>query len=66
MMKIQERTSITNKDNMQAEITRTTVDQTVLATVDPAALRQEKPFSSYDGTIDKKNKQSPLNQNSSN
>ena len=40
MMKTQERIGITNKDNVQAEMTMTKVDQTALATVDPAALRQ--------------------------
>ena len=35
-----ERTGITNKDNVQAEMTLTTVDQTAPATVDPAALHQ--------------------------
>ena len=39
VIKIQERTGITNKDNVQAEMTLTTVEQTALATADPAALR---------------------------
>ena len=39
MTKTLEWTGITNKDNVQAEMTLTTVDQTAVATGDPAALR---------------------------
>ena len=40
VIKIEDRTGITNKDNVRVEMTLTTVDQTALATVDPAALHQ--------------------------
>ena len=40
LTKTLERTGITNKDNVQAKITLTLADQTALAIVDPAALRQ--------------------------
>ena len=38
VIKIQERTGITNKDNSWEEMTATTVDQTALATMDTAVL----------------------------
>ena len=40
VIKTLERTGITNKDNVQAEMTLTTVDQTALTTADPAAFGQ--------------------------
>ena len=36
VIKTLERTEITNKDNVQAEMTLTTLDRTVLGTADPA------------------------------
>ena len=40
VIKIQERTEITNEDNIPAEMTLMTVDRTTLAPVDPVVLRQ--------------------------
>lgn len=51
----QERTEITNKYNVQAEMTLTTVDQSALAIVDPTALRQQKEYSGPRTTINKQN-----------
>ena len=39
VIKTLERTGISNKDHVQAEMTLTTMDQAALATADPAALR---------------------------
>ena len=66
MIKTQERIEIINKDHMQAEITLMTVDQTALATVHSAALRQQKAFSSHERRINKDSTQCLLNRNSRN
>ena len=40
VIKTLERTAITNKDNVEAEMSQTTADQAALAIVDPVVLRQ--------------------------
>ena len=50
-MQIQERTGMMNKDNVRVEMTLMIVNWRALATVDPAALRQQEAFASYKTTI---------------
>ena len=66
MIKIQERTGITNKNNVETKITLTVVDQTALETADPALLCQYEVFSSHKTTINEDNALSPFNKNSGN
>ena len=64
VIRTQQRIEITNKNNVQAEMTLTTVDQTVLATADAAALCQREAFCGHEITIYNNNMRNLLNRNS--
>ena len=66
LIKTPERTGVTNKHNVQSEMTLMTVDQRALVTADPAALRHQQAFFGHATTINEHNAQSLLHRNSGN
>ena len=60
------RTEITTKDNVQAEMSMTTVDQTARVTADPVTLCQLGVFCDCETKLNKNNAQSLLNKKSGN